>query len=111
MPKLTTNDVEATYINLHDTENEIWVRAKNMNQAETELLKCMLADSGVRKTVQDSDLLKTAGPTACLRLPPSPGPGELEFKATADMKDSGKDKLDLEGTFDDQGRHRRKSQR
>lgn len=95
-PRLTTKDVEATYINLHDTENEIWVRAKNMNRVEQPLLRYILADCGVRKAVWGGDLLKTAGPIACLRLSPTQDLRFTETKAgTASWRD-GANKLNFE---------------
>lgn len=98
-PRLTTRDVEATYVILHDTENEIWVRAKCMNTEERVLLKTILKESGVRKRVWNKHTLKPAGPTACFRLPTSPRTRQAETEVDTSQMDYEQYTPDLRGTF------------
>lgn len=67
-PRLTAKDVKITYLHLHDTMHEAWVRAKDMNRMEKELLKTILKDCGVEEELWDVDVVKPVGPTAGLRV-------------------------------------------
>lgn len=67
-PRLTTKDVKTTYLYLHDTEHDAWVRAKNMNRMEKELLRTILRDCGVEEKLWNVDVVRPVGPTAGLRL-------------------------------------------
>lgn len=65
---LTTRDVKTTYLHLHDTEHEAWVRAKNMNTMEKELLETVLRDCGVEEKLWNVDIVRPVGPMASLRI-------------------------------------------
>lgn len=67
-PRLTTSDVKSTYLHLHDTEDEAWVRAKDMNRLERELLRTILRNCGVEEKFWNVDIVKPVKPTAGLRL-------------------------------------------
>lgn len=67
-PKLSRNDVSVTYMHLHDTEHMMWVRAKNMNEAEKEHLASIMKDCGVKKNRWDTNYIRPVGQTAHLRL-------------------------------------------
>ena len=67
-PRMTTRDVKATYMYLHDTEHAAWIRAKNMNRNEKELLRTILRDCGVQEELWTADVIRPVGPTAGLRL-------------------------------------------
>lgn len=98
-PKLTTKDVEATYVILHDTENEVWLRAKCMNTTETRLLRTILKESGVEKRIWNRNPLKPAGPTACFRLPTSPRTRQPETEVDTSQMDYEEYTPDLRGTL------------
>ncbi len=55
-------------MNLHDTEHAMWIRAKDMNRTEKELLRSMLGDYGVANQLLNVDIIKPVAPTACLRV-------------------------------------------
>lgn len=67
-PRLTTQDVRTTYLHLHDTEHDVWVRAKNMNRMEKQLLETILKDCGVEERLWNVDVVRPVGATAGLRL-------------------------------------------
>lgn len=48
-PRLTSHDIIVTYVHLHDTENELWARARDMNQREKESLRAILEQEGVEE--------------------------------------------------------------
>ena len=67
-PRMTTKDVKTTYLHLHDTEHVEWIRAKNMNRNEKELLRTILRDCGVEEELWNADVIRPVGPIAGLRL-------------------------------------------
>lgn len=67
-PRLTPKDVKTTYLHLHDIQHDAWVRAKDMNRIEKELLQTILRDCGVEEELWNVDIIRPAGPTAGLRL-------------------------------------------
>ncbi|MCJ1464358.1 hypothetical protein MMC07_002971 [Pseudocyphellaria aurata] len=67
-PRLTVKDVQATYLHMHDVEHDAWIRAKNMNRMEKELLQTILRDCGVKEELWNVDMIRPVGPTAALRL-------------------------------------------
>ena len=69
VPRLTTNDVMVTYLYLHDSEHESWVRAKDRNKLEKELLRDILAQEGVEAELLDVELIRPVGPISCLDTP------------------------------------------
>ena len=75
-PKLTEEDVKITYLHLHDTQHPAWVKAKDMNRAEKELLRTILEDCGVPKKLWDTDIVKPIRSMAQLRLET---PSQSEF--------------------------------
>lgn len=64
---LMARDSVATYINLHNSEHESWIRARDMNREEPELLKIMIQFLGLPRKRWDLDLIQPVGPMACLR--------------------------------------------
>jgi hypothetical protein len=69
-PRLTLTDknVQDTYLHLHDTENEMWIRAKDMNRREKEMLKSILSTHGVGHQLLEVDVIKPVASMACLRV-------------------------------------------
>lgn len=67
-PKLTLKEIESTYIYLHDTEHEAWVRAKDMNRDEKELLRTILQDCGVKPSRWNVEVIQPVRSMAGLRL-------------------------------------------
>lgn len=67
-PRLTAKDVTNTYQHLHDTEHDAWVRAKDMNREEKDLLRTMLIECGVKEILWNVDVVRPVGPTAGVRL-------------------------------------------
>ncbi|KAL8989425.1 MAG: hypothetical protein Q9177_001684 [Variospora cf. flavescens] len=65
---LTPKDCSATYLGLHDSEHESWIRARNMNREEPELLKVMMQFLGVAKRRWDVELISPVGPMGCCRV-------------------------------------------
>ncbi len=65
---LTDKNVQDTYLHLHDTENETWIRAKDMNRREKEMLKNILSTHGVGHQLLEVDVVKPVAPMACLRV-------------------------------------------
>lgn len=65
---LTDKNVRDTYLHLHDTENAVWIRAKDMNRTEKELLKSILRNYGVGNQLLEVDVIKPVAPMACLRV-------------------------------------------
>ena len=39
-PGIATQEVKSTYLHLHDTEHDMWVRAKDMARSESSFLSC-----------------------------------------------------------------------
>lgn len=68
LPALEPVDCSATYLHLHDSEHESWMRARNMNREEPELLKVMLQFLGVAKKRWDAELILPVGPMGCCRV-------------------------------------------
>lgn len=66
VPRLTTKDVMVTYLHLHDCEHESWMRARDMNKLEKELLCNILAREGVEAELLNVDLIQPVGPVGCL---------------------------------------------
>ena len=67
-PRIATQEVESTYLYLHDTEHRMWVRAKDMARKESEELKRILRDEiGLGRERWDVDVVKPATPMAQLR--------------------------------------------
>ncbi|KAL9031857.1 MAG: hypothetical protein Q9196_000171 [Gyalolechia fulgens] len=67
-PRLRTKDCYATYLDLHDSKHESWVRARNMNKEEPELLKIMMEVSGLPRRRWDADFIHPVGPMGCYRV-------------------------------------------
>lgn len=66
--RLTKKDVTTTYQHLHDTEHDAWVRAKDMNRVEKDLLRTIMRDCGVEEILWNVDVIRPVGATAGLRL-------------------------------------------
>lgn len=73
---LTAENVQNTYLHLHDTEHAIWRRAKDINREEKELLKCTLRSFGMERRLLDVDIIKPVAPMACLRVSRQKARGE-----------------------------------
>ncbi|KAI4246540.1 MAG: hypothetical protein L6R40_001903 [Gallowayella cf. fulva] len=67
-PPLTAAECSTLYLELHDTEHERWMRARDMNRQETELLKTMMQDLGLTKKRWDVDLIQPVGSATCYRV-------------------------------------------
>lgn len=68
VPKLTPKDVASTYLHLHDTEHATWVRVKDMNKAEKDLLRNILQNCGVHEKLWRVDVIQPMRGLAGLRL-------------------------------------------
>ena len=68
-PKIATQEVQSTYLHLHDTEHRMWVRAKDMAREEPEELKQILRDEiGLGPERWDVRVVKPVMAMAQLRL-------------------------------------------
>lgn len=67
-PPLTAEDCSTIYLELHDSEHGGWVRARDMNRQETELLRTMMQDLGVARKRWDVDMIQPVGHTTCYRI-------------------------------------------
>ena len=65
-PRLTTEDVIATYLYLHDNEHPLWTRARDMNRSEKHLLRSFLNKEGLEKELLDVEIIQPVGPIGCL---------------------------------------------
>ena len=65
---LTAKNVEDTYLHLHDTEDVIWTRAKDMNRDEKELLKNTLKKFGADNRLLNVNIIKPVAPMARMRV-------------------------------------------
>ena len=68
-PGIATEEVKSTYLHLHDTEHEVWVRAKDMARKEPDELKRILRDEiGMEPDRWDIRVVKPVMAMARLRL-------------------------------------------
>lgn len=67
-PPLTARDCGTIYLDLHDSEHSAWVRARDMNRQEAELLRTMMQNLGLARKRWDVDLIQPAGLTTCYRI-------------------------------------------
>ncbi|CAF9938741.1 hypothetical protein IMSHALPRED_001072 [Imshaugia aleurites] len=68
-PGIATQEVRATYLHLHDTEHEMWVRAKDTARNEPEELKRILRDEiGLEPERWNVRVVKPVMAMAALRL-------------------------------------------
>lgn len=67
-PPLKSKECEATYLNLHDSEHESWIRVRDMNREEPELLKIMMEVLGLARDRWDVGLILPVGPMGCYRV-------------------------------------------
>ena len=66
---IATQEVKATYLHLHDEENPMWVRAKDMARKEPDELKRILRDEvGSPPAMWDVAVVKPVMAMAQLRL-------------------------------------------
>jgi hypothetical protein len=66
-PRVTTEDVIVTYLYLHDNEHPSWVKARDMNRSEKELLRALLGEEGLEKALLEVRIIQPVGPIGCLR--------------------------------------------
>ncbi|KAL9135522.1 MAG: hypothetical protein Q9175_003292 [Cornicularia normoerica] len=68
-PRIATQEVQSTYLHLHDTEHPMWVRAKDMARTEPDELKRILRDEiGCGRERWDVHVVQPVMATAGLRL-------------------------------------------
>ena len=67
-PIMTADDVQHTYLHLHDSEHRMWIRASDMNRTEKELLKDTLNNHGGESRLMDAETIKPVASMACLRV-------------------------------------------
>lgn len=66
-PRLALDQVEVTYLHLHDTQHPVWTRARDMNRTEKALLKGILSDHGVERELLGVDIITPVAMLACMR--------------------------------------------
>lgn len=67
-PRLKPKECETIYLNLHDSEDQNWVRARDMNREEPVLLKVMMDVLGVPRDRWAVELVQPVGPMGCRRV-------------------------------------------
>ena len=68
-PGISTQEVEATYSHLHNTQHPVWVRAKDMPREESDELKRILRDEVYCDSEKwDVRVVQPVKPMARLRL-------------------------------------------
>ncbi|KAL8696412.1 MAG: hypothetical protein Q9201_007671 [Fulgogasparrea decipioides] len=65
--RLTTKDCGAIYLELHDSEDDNWIRARDLNRKEPGLLKAMMESLGLARKRWDRELILPVGPVALYR--------------------------------------------
>ena len=63
---MTPKDCQTTYLHLHNTEDESWKRARDLNRQEPGQLKAMMEILGLPRSQWEVDFVRPVGPTSML---------------------------------------------